>query len=70
MATSMGFSAMWPISVTLDRTLIEYIDLLYQIMGVDISFESWKLMTEGEKLQLIRDIKLKKLIEEWKIKQY
>lgn len=60
----MGFSPMGPISVSIDKTLIEYIDLLYQIMGVDITFERWKNMTEGEKLQLIRDIKLKKLIEE------
>jgi hypothetical protein len=47
-----------------DKNLIEYIDLLYQIMGIDITYEKWKNMSSGEKLQLIRDIKLKKIIEE------
>jgi hypothetical protein len=33
-------------------------------MGVDITYDKWKNMSSGEKLQLIRDIKLKKIIEE------
>ena len=51
-------------SLTIDKNLIEYIDLLYQIMGVDITYDRWKNMSSGEKLQLVRDIKLKKIIEE------
>jgi len=54
----------WSDSISIDKTLIEYIDLLYQIMGVDITYDRWKNMSSGEKLQLIRDIKLKKIIEE------
>lgn len=50
-------------SMGLDKNLIEYIDLLYQIMGIDITYDKWKNMSSGEKLQLIRDIKLKKLID-------
>jgi hypothetical protein len=50
--------------ISIDKNLIEYIDLLYQIMGVDITYDKWKNMSSGEKLQLIRDIKLKKIIEE------
>lgn len=53
----------WSDSISIDKTLIEYIDLLYQIMGVDITYDRWKNMSSGEKLQLIRDIKLKKIIE-------
>lgn len=51
-------------SLSIDSNLIEYIDLLYQIMGIDITYDRWKNMSSGEKLQLIRDIKLKKIIEE------
>ena len=51
-------------SISIDKNLIEYIDLLYQIMGIDMTYEKWKNMSSGEKLQLIRDIKLKKIIEE------
>jgi hypothetical protein len=47
-------------SLGLDNNLIEYIDLLYQILVIDITYEKWKNMNSGEKLQLIRDIKLKK----------
>jgi len=54
----------WSDSISIDKTLIEYIDLLYQIIGVDITYDKWKIMSSGEKLQLIRDIKLKKIIEE------
>jgi len=54
----------WSDSISIDKNLIEYIDLLYQIMGVDITYDKWKNMSSSEKLQLIRDIKLKKIIEE------
>jgi hypothetical protein len=54
----------WSDSISIDKSLIEYIDLLYQIMGIDITYDKWKNMSDGERLQLIRDIKLKKIIEE------
>lgn len=44
--------------------IIEYVDLLYQLMGVDITYEKFKNLSSAEKIQLIRDIKLKKLIQE------
>jgi hypothetical protein len=62
--THNGSGVSWSDSVSIDKNLIEYIDLLYQIMGVDITYDKWKIMSSGEKLQLIRDIKLKKIIEE------
>ena len=40
-------------SLSIDSNLIEYIDLLYQIIGVDITYDKWKNMSSGEKLQLI-----------------
>jgi len=54
----------WSDSISIDKNLIEYIDLLYQIMCIDITYDKWKNMSSSEKLQLIRDIKLKKIIEE------
>lgn len=42
--------------------LIEYIDLLYQIMGIDITFEKWCELSASEKISLIRDIKLNKIL--------
>ncbi len=50
-------------SITIDKNLIEYIDLLYQLLGVDIDFERWKNMNLSDRINLIRDIKIKKLID-------
>ncbi len=50
-------------SITFDKNLIEYIDLLYQLLGVDIDFERWKNMNLSDRINLIRDIKIKKLID-------
>lgn len=47
-----------------DENLIEYIDLLYQIMGIDINFKTFRRMSKEERLIFIRDIKIKKVIEE------
>ena len=62
--THNGTGINWSDSISIDKNLIEYIDLLYQIMDVDITYDRWKNMSSGEKLQLVRDIKLKKIIEE------
>lgn len=50
-------------SIGLDNSLIEYIDLLYKIHGIDINFEIYKSMSTSEKESFIRDIKIKKLLE-------
>lgn len=47
---------------TEQEQLIEYIDLLYQILGVDITFEKWKKLSVSEKTSLIREIKINKII--------
>jgi len=43
--------------------LIEYIDLLYRLLDVDLTFEKLKKLTEAEKQQIVRDIKLKNLTD-------
>jgi hypothetical protein len=61
--TSSGVNITTASSITIDKNLIEYIDLLYQLLGVDIDFERWKNMNLTDRINLIRDIKIKKLID-------
>ena len=42
--------------------LIEYVDLLYSIVGVDIKFEGFCNMSESERKSFIRQIKIEKII--------
>lgn len=50
------------ISYTITEDLIKYIDLLYQILEIDIDYDRFKNMSHSERICLIRDIKIKKLI--------
>ena len=43
--------------------LVEYIDLLYHLLGIDINYWDWKKMTISEKISFARDLKIKKLLE-------
>jgi hypothetical protein len=43
--------------------LVEYIDLLYHLLGIDINYWDWKKMSPGEKISFARDLKIKKLLE-------
>ena len=43
------------------ETIIEYIDISYQIMGIDMNFEKFKEMSQSDKQSFIRDIKIKKI---------
>ena len=48
---------------TIHVDLIEYIDLLYHLMGVDITYRDWHEMSDSDKLSFARDLKIKKIIE-------
>lgn len=50
-------------SIELDKSLIEYIDLLYQLIGVDMNYDKFKNLSTSEKQAFIRDIKIKKLLQ-------
>lgn len=50
-------------SVSIDRNLIEYIDLLYQLLGVDMTYDKFKNLSTSEKQAFIRDIKIKILLQ-------
>lgn len=46
-----------------DKSLIEYIDLLYQLIGMDMNYDKFKSLSTSEKQAFIRDIKIKKLLD-------
>lgn len=50
-------------SIEIDKSLIEYIDLLYQLIGVDMNYVKFMNLSTSEKQAFIRDIKIKKLLQ-------
>jgi hypothetical protein len=54
----------WSDGVSMNSNIIEYIDIFYQFMGIDMDYKRFSEMTKEEKKGFIRDLKLKKLIEE------
>lgn len=50
-------------NIEIDNSLIEYIELLYQLIGVDMTFDKFKNLSTSEKQAFIRDIKIKKLLD-------
>lgn len=50
-------------SIEIDKSLIEYIDLLYQLIGIDMDYDKFKSLSTSEKQAFIRDIKIKKVLE-------
>lgn len=52
------------INVSMNSDIIEYIDIFYQFMGIDMDYKRFSEMTKEEKKGFIRDLKLQKLIDE------
>lgn len=48
--------------VDINRDLIEYIEFAFQIMGLDLTYEDFKKMSQDEKKAFLRDIKLNKIL--------
>ena len=42
---------------------IEYLDFISEVVGLDLNFEKFKNMTESQKVQYLRDIKISKVIQ-------
>ena len=57
-------SISWGDGISMNSDIIEYIDIFYQFMGIDMDYKRFSIMTKDEKRAFIRDIKLKKLIDE------
>jgi hypothetical protein len=54
----------WGNGISMNSDIIEYIDIFYQFMGIDMDYKRFSEMTKEEKKGFIRDLKLKKLIDE------
>ena len=54
----------WGDGISMNSDIIEYIDIFYQFMGIDMDYKRFSIMTKEEKKGFIRDLKLKKLIDE------
>jgi hypothetical protein len=50
-------------NIEIDKSLIEYIDLLYQLISIDMNYDKFKDLSTSEKQAFIRDIKIKKLLD-------
>jgi hypothetical protein len=42
---------------------IEYFNFIVEILGIDITFDEFKLMNDAEKKSFIRDLKIKKVLD-------
>lgn len=47
----------------IDKSLVDYVDLMFSIMNIDITYERFQQMSDGERKQFIRDIKINKIID-------
>lgn len=54
----------WGDGVYMNSDIIEYIDIFYQFMGIDMNYKRFSEMSKSEKKGFIRDLKLKKLIDD------
>jgi hypothetical protein len=49
-------------TIDLKEELVEYIDFAFQVMGIDLSYEDFKKMSDDEKKAFLRDIKINKIL--------
>jgi hypothetical protein len=61
---SSGNTLTWGDGTSMNSDIVEYIDIFYQLMGIDMDYKRFSIMTKEEKIGFIRDIKLQKLIDE------
>jgi len=54
----------WGDGISMNSDIVEYVDIFYQLMGIDMDYKRFSLMSKEEKKSFIRDIKLQKLIDD------
>jgi len=54
----------WGDGISMNSDIVEYVDIFYQLMGIDMDYKRFSIMTKEEKRSFIRDIKLQKLIDD------
>ena len=48
----------------IDASLVDYVDILFSLMGIDIDYVRFQSMTKDERKQFIRDIKINRVLKE------
>ena len=64
LTTGTNNTISWNDGTFMNSDIIEYTDIFYQLMGIDMDYKRFSIMTKEEKISFIREIKLKKLIDE------
>ena len=59
-----GGAITWNDGISMNSDIVEYVDIFYQLMGIDMDYKRFSLMSKEEKISFIRDIKLQKLIDD------
>jgi hypothetical protein len=57
-----GSGTCWDNTISIDKDLTSFFEIVLVALGFDIKFEDFKKMSEVERNQLIRDIKLKTIL--------
>jgi len=55
--------ASWNSVVDLNTDMIEFFELILVLLGVDLTFEEFKNMSKDERLSLVRDLKINKILK-------
>jgi hypothetical protein len=55
-------SPIGPLTASIDEDLIKFLELVLAALGQNITFDEFKNMSDSEKNQLLRDIKLKTIL--------
>ncbi len=48
----------------IDSSLVDYVDLMFNLMGIDIDYRRFQSMSDSDRKQFIRDLKINKIINE------
>ena len=54
--------ASWNSVVDLNTDMIEFFELVLIVMGIDLTFEEFKNMSKDERMSLLRDLKINKVL--------
>lgn len=60
--TGLGISSDYN-QISIDGSFIEYIDFLYKVLGIDINYEKFKYLSPEDKISLLRDSKINRILE-------
>lgn len=50
--------------ISVNNDIIEFTELLFTVLGYDITFEEFSNMTKEERKSIIRDIKINRVLED------